>query len=81
MNGPIQYGLSTPPGNSSDSDSLISHFESDAATAIFCSRCPARFTEDRRKYPAGQFYDVEYADFVADPLGIVTDVYRHFDLT
>jgi len=41
----------------------------------------ARFTEDRRKYDTKQFYDVDYADFVADPLGIVTDIYRHFDLT
>jgi sulfotransferase family protein len=39
------------------------------------------FTSDRAKHNPAQFYDVDYTDFVADPLGIVADIYSHFGLT
>jgi hypothetical protein len=39
-----------------------------------------QFTEDRAKHNPAQFYDVQYANFVSDPLGIVSDIYRHFGL-
>ncbi|TCO52351.1 sulfotransferase family protein [Actinocrispum wychmicini] len=41
----------------------------------------AAFTADRRHHDPAQFYDVDYADFVADPLAVVADIYRHFGLT
>jgi hypothetical protein len=42
-----------------------------------------KFNSDRAKHNPGQFYDVQYADFVADPLKTVADIYTHFgmDLT
>lgn len=40
----------------------------------------ARFTEERAKHDPAQFFDVEYDDFVADPMGTVRAVYRAFDL-
>ncbi|HEY0773236.1 MAG TPA: sulfotransferase [Nocardioidaceae bacterium] len=40
----------------------------------------ARFTEERAKHDPAQFFDVEYDDFVADPVGTVRAVYRAFDL-
>lgn len=39
------------------------------------------FTSDRSHHDPAQFYDVDYAEFVADPMGIVSDIYRHFGLT
>ncbi|NMN98960.1 sulfotransferase family protein [Antrihabitans stalactiti] len=38
------------------------------------------FTEARKRYPAEQFIDVEYRDFVQDPQGTVSSIYSHFDL-
>lgn len=38
------------------------------------------FTAERAKHDPAQFVDVEYADFVADPLGTVEAIYRHFNL-
>jgi hypothetical protein len=35
----------------------------------------------RRKRNASQFYDVHFADFVADPVGSVRSIYRHFGRT
>ena len=40
-----------------------------------------RFTEARGRHDPAQFYDVEYDDFVAKPLGTVAAVYQHFGLT
>lgn len=39
-----------------------------------------RFNAERSRHAAAQFYDVRYADFVADPIGTVEDIYRHFRL-
>jgi len=39
-----------------------------------------RFTEARAGHDPAQFYDIEYDDFVANPLGTVAAVYRHFGL-
>jgi hypothetical protein len=39
-----------------------------------------RFTEERAKHDPAQFFDVEYDDFVADPVGTVRAIYRAFDL-
>ncbi|NEW51355.1 sulfotransferase [Nocardia cyriacigeorgica] len=39
-----------------------------------------KFTEARRRHDSAQFLDVEYDDFVADPLGTVATVYSHFGL-
>jgi hypothetical protein len=38
------------------------------------------FNSDRAKHNPAQFYDVQYSDFVGDPLGIVADIYKHFGL-
>lgn len=38
------------------------------------------FAEARRRAPAAQFFDVDYHDFVADPLATVGQVYQHFGL-
>ena len=40
----------------------------------------ARFAEERAKYDPSQFVDVEYDDFVADPVGTVRGIYAAFDL-
>jgi hypothetical protein len=40
-----------------------------------------RFTEARARHDPAQFYDIEYDDFVANPLGTVAAVYEHFGLT
>jgi hypothetical protein len=40
-----------------------------------------RFTEVRARHDPAQFYDIEYDDFVAKPLGTVAAVYQHFGLT
>ncbi|GBE67280.1 sulfotransferase family protein [Mycobacterium sp. MFM001] len=45
------------------------------------SRGLERFNAARAKYDSAQFYDVEYSDFIADPLGTVERIYRHFGLT
>jgi hypothetical protein len=45
------------------------------------SRGLERFNTARTKYDPAQFYDVDYFDFVADPIGTVEAVYRHFGLT
>ena len=39
------------------------------------------FTEARARHNPARFYDVVYDDFVANPLGAVEAVYRHFGLT
>jgi hypothetical protein len=36
-----------------------------------------RFAADRARHDPARFYDVEFADFTADPLAIVADIYRH----
>lgn len=38
------------------------------------------FGEDRKRYPAAQFCDVYYEDFVADPIGTVAGIYDRFGL-
>jgi hypothetical protein len=38
------------------------------------------FLDARPRYDAAQFYDVYYEDFVADPIGTVESIYRHFGL-
>jgi len=38
------------------------------------------FESARTRYPASQFLDVEYADFVGDPVGTTKAVYDAFDL-
>ena len=40
-----------------------------------------RFTQARARHDPAQFYDIEYDDFVAKPLGTVAAVYQHFGLT
>ena len=45
------------------------------------SRGLERFNTARAKYDPAQFYDVAYRDLIADPMGTVADVYRHFGLT
>lgn len=40
----------------------------------------ARFAEERAKYDPAQFVDVQYDDFVADPLATVRRIYTAFDL-
>lgn len=44
------------------------------------SRCWRSFAEARTRYPSDQFIDVQYADFVADPLGTTRAVYDRFGL-
>ncbi|RSM85977.1 sulfotransferase [Kibdelosporangium aridum] len=39
-----------------------------------------KFNADRAKHNPAQFYDVQYDDFVADPLSVVTDIYTHFGM-
>jgi len=40
----------------------------------------ARFAEERRRHDAAELVDVEYDDFVGDPVGTVRAIYRAFDL-
>ncbi len=40
----------------------------------------ARFTAERARHDPARFYDVHYDDLVADPMGTVTGIYRHFGL-
>lgn len=44
------------------------------------SRSVERFAEERAKHDPAQFVDVQYDDFVADPVGTVADIYGRFDL-
>ena len=44
------------------------------------SRGLKRFNAVRAQHNPEQFCDVAYSDFVADPLGTVEGIYRHFDL-
>lgn len=44
------------------------------------SRGARTFLADRRRHDQAQFCDVYYNDFVADPIGTVESIYRHFDL-
>jgi Sulfotransferase family len=39
-----------------------------------------RFTAERARHDPAQFYDVDYDDFVADPIGTVESSYAHFGL-
>lgn len=52
-----------------------------AAAMDTWSRGLERFNAARAKYDSAQFYDVDYHDLIADPLGTVADIYRHFGLT
>ncbi|SPM40134.1 sulfotransferase [Mycobacterium numidiamassiliense] len=45
------------------------------------SRGLERFNTVRAKNDPAQFYDVDYHDLIADPLGTVASVYQHFGLT
>jgi hypothetical protein len=51
-----------------------------AAQLELWARGAAKFLEDRERHPSAQFCDVHYVDFVADPLGTVETIYRHFGL-
>lgn len=44
------------------------------------SRGLARFNTERAKHDPAQFYDMDYFDFVTDPVATVERIYRHFDL-
>jgi hypothetical protein len=44
------------------------------------SRGLERFNAERAKHDPAQFYDVDYFDFVADPIATVEGIYRHFGL-
>lgn len=45
------------------------------------SRGLERFNTARAKYSPDQFYDVDYRQLIADPMGTVADIYRHFGMT
>ena len=45
------------------------------------SRGLERFNSERAKHDPAQFYDVDYRDFVANPLATVEEIYRYFGLT
>jgi hypothetical protein len=38
------------------------------------------FTAERANHDPRQFYDMDYVDLIADPVGTVADVYRHFGI-
>jgi hypothetical protein len=44
------------------------------------SRGLERFNSERAKHDPAQFCDVDYVDFVADPIGTVEGVYRYFGI-
>ncbi|MDP3893846.1 sulfotransferase [Nocardioides sp.] len=44
------------------------------------ARSHRSFNEARPRYDAAQFFDVEYADFVADPVATTKAIYTAFDL-
>ena len=39
-----------------------------------------RFTAERARHDPARFFDVDYDEFVADPVGTVEAVYAHFGL-
>ncbi|MFR9752332.1 sulfotransferase family protein [Nocardia sp. 004] len=39
-----------------------------------------RFLADRKRHNPAQFCDIDYDEFVADPMGTVESIYRHFEL-
>ncbi|MDT3443239.1 MULTISPECIES: sulfotransferase [unclassified Pseudofrankia] len=41
------------------------------------TRALERFAADRAKHDPATFYDVEFDAFIADPLAVVADIYRH----
>ncbi|HJQ46749.1 MAG TPA: sulfotransferase [Amycolatopsis sp.] len=43
----------------------------------FGARTLERYAADRAKHDPARFYDVEFAEFTADPLGVVADIYKH----
>ena len=45
------------------------------------SRGLERFNAERAKHDPAQFYDVDYSDLIADPLGTAEGIYGHFGLT
>jgi hypothetical protein len=45
------------------------------------SRGLERFNAERAKHDPAQFYDVDYFDFVADPIGTVERIYKYFGMT
>jgi hypothetical protein len=45
------------------------------------SRGLERFNAERAKHDPAQFYDVDYFDFVADPIGTVEGIYKYFGMT
>lgn len=45
------------------------------------SRGLSLFNTERARHDPAQFCDVDYADFVADPVGTVAGIYTHFDLS
>ena len=44
------------------------------------SRGLERFNTVRAQHDSAQFYDVNYTDFVADPIGTVEQIYEHFGI-
>ncbi|MCK0176788.1 sulfotransferase [Mycolicibacterium sp. F2034L] len=44
------------------------------------SRGLERFTAERAKHDPAQFYDMDYFDFVKDPVAEVQTIYRHFGI-
>ena len=44
------------------------------------SRGLERFKAERAKHDPAHFYDVDYVDFVADPIGTVEDIYSYFGI-
>lgn len=44
------------------------------------SRGLERFKAERAKHDPAHFYDVDYFDFVADPIGTVEDIYSYFGI-
>lgn len=44
------------------------------------SRGLQRFKAERAKHDPAHFYDVDYFDFVADPIGTVEDIYSYFEM-
>ena len=44
------------------------------------SKAVARFDRERAHHPAAQFVDVDYTEFVEDPVGTTRRIYKRFDL-
>ncbi|MBV8930114.1 MAG: sulfotransferase [Mycobacteriaceae bacterium] len=44
------------------------------------SRGLERFNAERAKHDQSHFYDVDYKEFIADPIGMVEAIYRYFGL-